>query len=213
MSAFGGVKLSYHARYRRTLVRAGIERGGVRLRHRRRRLGRLRARRPADRGRPAHACCCSSTAARTARSSSRCRRRCPIPMNMARYDWRYETEPEPHLGGRRLHTPRGKVLGGSSSINGMVYIRGNALRLRPLGGGGRARLGLSPTCCPTSGAPRRARRAATPIAAATGRCRRRYGTLANPLYRAFIEAGARRPAIPRPTTSTASSRKASAGWT
>jgi choline dehydrogenase len=48
-----------------------------------------------------------------------------IPMNMPKYDWLYHTEPEPHLDGRRLHTPRGKVLGGSSSINGLVYIRGN----------------------------------------------------------------------------------------
>ena len=48
-----------------------------------------------------------------------------IPMNMPKYNWSYETEPEPHLGGRRLHTPRGKVLGGSSSINGMVWVRGN----------------------------------------------------------------------------------------
>ncbi|MRX50023.1 choline dehydrogenase [Paracoccus sp. S-4012] len=48
------------------------------------------------------------------------------PMNMRRYDWGYATEPEPHLGGRRLATPRGKVLGGSSSINGMVYVRGHA---------------------------------------------------------------------------------------
>lgn len=48
------------------------------------------------------------------------------PMNMKRYDWGYESEPESHLGGRRLVTPRGKVLGGSSSINGMVYVRGHA---------------------------------------------------------------------------------------
>ena len=48
-----------------------------------------------------------------------------IPMSMAKYNWRFYTEPEPGLGGRRLHTPRGKVLGGSSSINGMVYVRGN----------------------------------------------------------------------------------------
>ncbi|WP_095590368.1 choline dehydrogenase [Actibacterium ureilyticum] len=48
------------------------------------------------------------------------------PMNMARYDWGFQTEPEPHLGGRRLVTPRGKVIGGSSSINGMVYVRGHA---------------------------------------------------------------------------------------
>jgi choline dehydrogenase len=48
------------------------------------------------------------------------------PMNMKRYDWGYETQPEPALNGRRLVCPRGKVIGGSSSINGMVYVRGNA---------------------------------------------------------------------------------------
>lgn len=48
------------------------------------------------------------------------------PMNMGLYDWGYKTLPEPHLGGRRLVTPRGKVIGGSSSINGMVYVRGHA---------------------------------------------------------------------------------------
>jgi choline dehydrogenase len=48
------------------------------------------------------------------------------PMNMATYDWGFASEPEPHLNNRRLATPRGKVLGGSSSINGMVYVRGHA---------------------------------------------------------------------------------------
>ena len=48
------------------------------------------------------------------------------PMNMPLYDWGYTSEPEPHLEGRRLATPRGKVIGGSSSINGMVYVRGHA---------------------------------------------------------------------------------------
>ncbi|AOZ68958.1 choline dehydrogenase [Rhodobacter xanthinilyticus] len=48
------------------------------------------------------------------------------PMNMGIYDWGFGSEPEPGLGGRRLVTPRGKVVGGSSSINGMVYVRGNA---------------------------------------------------------------------------------------
>ena len=48
------------------------------------------------------------------------------PMNMKTYDWGYQSEPEPHLGNRRLATPRGKVIGGSSSINGMVYVRGHA---------------------------------------------------------------------------------------
>lgn len=48
------------------------------------------------------------------------------PMNMSRYDWGYLSEPEPYLGGRQLACPRGKVVGGSSSINGMVYVRGHA---------------------------------------------------------------------------------------
>jgi choline dehydrogenase len=48
-----------------------------------------------------------------------------IPMNMPKYDWGYWTEPEPGLAGRRIHQARGKVLGGSSSINGMVYVRGH----------------------------------------------------------------------------------------
>ena len=48
------------------------------------------------------------------------------PMGMSRYDWGFSTEPEPGLGNRRLATPRGKVRGGSSSINGMVYVRGHA---------------------------------------------------------------------------------------
>jgi choline dehydrogenase len=49
-----------------------------------------------------------------------------IPLNMGLYDWGFASEPEPHLGGRVLATPRGKVIGGSSSINGMVYVRGHA---------------------------------------------------------------------------------------
>ncbi|WP_111537350.1 choline dehydrogenase [Palleronia aestuarii] len=48
-----------------------------------------------------------------------------FPMNMPRYDWGYRSEPEPHLGDRRLACPRGRVIGGSSSINGMVYVRGH----------------------------------------------------------------------------------------
>ncbi|MHC5654428.1 choline dehydrogenase [Stappia sp. ICDLI1TA098] len=48
------------------------------------------------------------------------------PMNMSRYDWGFVSDAEPHLDGRRLATPRGRVVGGSSSINGMVYVRGHA---------------------------------------------------------------------------------------
>ena len=48
------------------------------------------------------------------------------PMNSRRYDWGYFSEPEENLNNRRLVVPRGKVIGGSSSINGMVYVRGHA---------------------------------------------------------------------------------------
>ena len=49
-----------------------------------------------------------------------------IPMNTKKYAWQFETQPEPYVDNRRMHCPRGKVLGGSSSINGMVYVRGHA---------------------------------------------------------------------------------------
>lgn len=49
------------------------------------------------------------------------------PMNTRRWNWGYYSEPEPHLNYRRLHCPRGKGLGGSSSINGLVWVRGNPL--------------------------------------------------------------------------------------
>lgn len=45
--------------------------------------------------------------------------------DLPRYGWQYFTEPEPQTGGRVLHQPRGKLLGGTSSINGMMYSRGN----------------------------------------------------------------------------------------
>ncbi|MEP7703806.1 choline dehydrogenase [Paraglaciecola sp. 25GB23A] len=49
-----------------------------------------------------------------------------IPMNSKKYAWQFHTQPEPFLNNREMHCPRGKVLGGSSSINGMVYVRGHA---------------------------------------------------------------------------------------
>jgi choline dehydrogenase len=51
----------------------------------------------------------------------------PFPIGSRFYDWRYESEPEPRMGGRRIFHARGKVLGGSSSINGMIFQRGNPL--------------------------------------------------------------------------------------
>lgn len=49
------------------------------------------------------------------------------PIGSRFYDWMYESEPEPHMGGRRVYHSRGKVLGGSSSINGMIFQRGNPM--------------------------------------------------------------------------------------
>lgn len=50
-----------------------------------------------------------------------------FPIGNKFYDWKYESEPEPHMHGRRIYHARGKVLGGSSSINGMIFQRGNPL--------------------------------------------------------------------------------------
>ena len=50
-----------------------------------------------------------------------------FPIGSRFYDWRYESEPEPHMNGRRVYHARGKVLGGSSSINGMIFQRGNPM--------------------------------------------------------------------------------------
>src|SRR5437868_1471842 len=50
-----------------------------------------------------------------------------FPIGSRFYDWKYESEPEPFMNGRRVYHARGKILGGSSSINGMIFQRGNAL--------------------------------------------------------------------------------------
>lgn len=87
-----------------------------------------------------------------------------IPMNTHAYNWGYESEPEPHLRGRRLNAPRGKGLGGSSSINGLVYVRGNPRDFERRQDGSDAwRGGDGPldTC---------------------------YGPMKNPLYQAWIDA-------------------------
>jgi choline dehydrogenase len=111
-----------------------------------------------------------------------------IPMNSPRYDWGYRTEPEPGLGGRSMHCPRGKVIGGSSSINGMVYVRGNPLDFDGWAEGGAAGWAYRDVL-PYF------RRAETRSAGgdgwrgSDGPLHTSYGRLANPLYRAFVEAG------------------------
>ena len=111
------------------------------------------------------------------------------PMANPRYTWMYQSEPEPFMDGRRMHCPRGKVIGGSSSINGMVYVRGHALDYD----GWRERYGLDDwgyaDCLPyfrkseTRAKGGDAHRGDSgPLHVSTGDCR-------NPLYQAFIEAG------------------------
>jgi choline dehydrogenase len=57
-----------------------------------------------------------------------------FPIGSRFYDWKYESEPEPYMNGRRVYHARGKVLGGSSSINGMIFQRGNAMDYERWGG-------------------------------------------------------------------------------
>jgi choline dehydrogenase len=110
-----------------------------------------------------------------------------IPMGMKKYNWFYYTEPEPHLGGRRMHTPRGKVLGGSSSINGLVYVRGNPHdfdRWQEEGAAGWSYADVLPYF----------RRAETRAEGGDeyrgdqGKLHTCYGTLENPLHAAWLEA-------------------------
>ncbi len=110
-----------------------------------------------------------------------------IPMNMEKYNWFYHTEPEPHLNGRSMHTPRGKVLGGSSSINGLVYIRGNAQDFEgwsALGAAGWAYRDVLPYF-------RRAETRAeggNEYRGGSGKLKTCYGTVSNPLHAAWLAA-------------------------
>jgi choline dehydrogenase len=111
-----------------------------------------------------------------------------MPMRSSTYNWGYHTEPEPGLGGRVLHCPRGKVIGGSSSINGLAYVRGNPRdfdRWEEEGASGWGYRHVLPYF-------RRAESrndGGDAYRGADGPLATRRGTLSNPLYRAFIEAG------------------------
>lgn len=110
-----------------------------------------------------------------------------IPMNTKRFNWGYETEPEPGLDGRVMNCPRGRGWGGSSSVNGMVYIRGHALDFDhwvEVGARGWSYAEVLPYF----------RKAETRAAGGDeyrggeGPLHTQYGALKNPLYRTFIEA-------------------------
>ncbi len=116
-----------------------------------------------------------------------------IAQGRRRYNWSYWTEPEPHLGGRRLHCPRGRVIGGSSSINGMAYVRGNALDYDGWAEGGAHGWSYAEVLpyfrkAESFGAGGDGYRG-DGYRGDSGPLHTTRGTLANPLYTAFIEAG------------------------
>ena len=110
-----------------------------------------------------------------------------IPMNSPKYDWRYHADPEASLGGRALHTPRGKVLGGSSSINGMVYIRGHAQDFDGWDAAG-ARGWNYASVLPYFRRAEGRDEGGDAYRGADGPLKTSYGPMKNPLYTAFIEA-------------------------
>ena len=92
-----------------------------------------------------------------------------FPLQGRRYNWAYETEPEPHMNHRRMECGRGKGLGGSSLINGMCYIRGNAMDLDNWASAPGLSTGATSTACPTTAKRKPAISAPTTTTAATAR--------------------------------------------
>ncbi len=110
------------------------------------------------------------------------------PMHSPRYNWGFHTEPEPSLRGRQLNLPRGKVIGGSSSINGMCYVRGNPLDYETW-----ERMGAKgwsyENVLPYFKRAERHDRGADAYRGGAGPLGTRRGPMSNVLYRAFVEAG------------------------
>ncbi|MCX7058520.1 MAG: choline dehydrogenase, partial [Proteobacteria bacterium] len=110
-----------------------------------------------------------------------------IPMNRERFNWFYYSEPEPGLGGRSIHTARGKVLGGSSSINGLVYIRGNALDFQRWEAEGASGWSYADVLPYFKRAEKRAE-GGTDYRGGDGPLGTCYGTVKNPLHAAWLGA-------------------------
>jgi choline dehydrogenase len=111
-----------------------------------------------------------------------------FPIGSRFYDWRYESEPEPFMGGRRVSHARGKLLGGSSSINGMIFQRGNPLDFEKWG----AEPGLErwdyAHCLPYFKRIETCLRGADEYRGASGPLVVERGPATNPLFAAFLEA-------------------------
>ena len=135
----------------------------------------------------------------------------PFPIGSRFYDWKYESEPEPHMDGRRIYHARGKVLGGSSSINGMIFQRGNPMDYerwarRPRHG----RLGLCPLPAvlqPDGELPGGGARRPVPRPQRPARIGAR--TRHQPAVRGVLQGGGAGRLTHAPTTSTATARRGS----
>ena len=110
-----------------------------------------------------------------------------IPMNTKRFNWGMKTEPEPALDGREVNLPRGKGLGGSSSINGMCWVRGNPMDYElweALGADGWRWSNVLPYFQRLE-----AVQGGGPLRGTDGPVQVKRGTEKNPLYQTFVEAG------------------------
>lgn len=112
-----------------------------------------------------------------------------IPMNSKRFDWGFMTEPEPGLNGRSIHQARGKVIGGSSSINGMVYVRGHPSDFDQWESLGATHWGYR-YCLPYFRKAEQSKFGGDQYRGDSGPLyTSNSNEMKNPLYRAFIEAG------------------------
>ena len=112
-----------------------------------------------------------------------------IPMNSSKYNWGFETAPEPYLNNRRMNCPRGKVMGGTSSINGMVYVRGNAADYDEWESHGAAGWNYQ-NCLPYFKKLENHQCRSSEYTGSEGPVAISAGNnMRNPLYRAFIDAG------------------------
>lgn len=111
-----------------------------------------------------------------------------IPLQSEKYSWRYFTEPEPYMNNRRMYCPRGRLIGGSSSINGMVYVRGHAFDFDTWAGNDMPEWAYA-HCLPYFRKAETYERGSDDYRGGDGPLNVTAGKFHNPLYQAFVDAG------------------------
>lgn len=112
-----------------------------------------------------------------------------IPIGSALYDWRYESEPEPFMHGRRIYHARGRIVGGSSSINGMIFQRGNPMDYEKWGSQAGMERWDYAHCLPYFKRMETCTEGADTWRGGDGPLVLERGPASNPLFQAFFEAG------------------------